>query len=436
MSPQIEGTIAKLLALTQRDQQRCWFNALNPSSDFLPLDDRGYVIWSGGGETLSLQQTITQPAGNYDYGGLTARLKLVWWADRARLFVDGEFKQEGDLFDSSCRLLLAEGWQPGQTVEVRLDLTSPNHDRGGLMKAQLIWENEAQPQACPHWLGEQLTILHRYLQRFCPEKLEALGSLLQPLAALDCSDRGQLEAEIIKINEGLEHVAPEIKQRTFHLLGHGHLDLAWLWPVKETWGVGEATFRSVINLQRGFPELTFGHTSPVLYQWIKHHRPPLWKTIKQAVEQGQWELLAGMWVEPDTNLVAGESLARQLLYGQRFYLEEFGQLSLVGWLPDSFGFSAQLPQLLTQAGIDYFVSGKLQWGDGKPFPHGVCWWESPDGSRVLMVQSPPNVAGVMDTDAIAMANYWLDWEGQTGLKEMIWLPGVGDHGGGPPGIWC
>lgn len=138
-----------------------------------------------------------------------------------------------------------------------------------------------------------------------------------------------------------------------------------------------------------------------------------------------------MWVEPDVNLVSGESLVRQLLYGQRYFNNKFGEISQVAWLPDSFGFCWQLPQILQQSGIKYFVTGKLHWNATVKFSHGFFKWESPDGTQLLTLVSPPNVAGVMDTNPIIMTNYAIDWAQQTGLKEAFWLPGVGDHGGGP-----
>ncbi|MEL7523750.1 MAG: alpha-mannosidase, partial [Cyanobacteria bacterium J06553_1] len=106
-------------------------------------------------------------------------------------------------------------------------------------------------------------------------------------------------------------------------------------------------------------------------------------------------------------------------------------VSTVAWLPDSFGFTWQLPQIMQQCGIEYFVTGKLHWNDTTKFPHGCFWWESPDGTRLLTLMSPPNVTGVMDTNPITMVNYSIDWEVQTGLQDIFWLPGVGDHGGGP-----
>ncbi|MFM7439052.1 MAG: alpha-mannosidase, partial [Snowella sp.] len=244
-------------------------------------------------------------------------------------------------------------------------------------------------------------------------------------------NRRQFDRSLANLRQTLQPLATNLKKRSIHLLGHAHLDMAWLWPVAETWEVAQRTFTSVLNLQKDYPNLTFCHTTPALYAWIEKNRPDLFEAIQQAIKAKSWEIVGGMWVEPEVNLVAGESLVRQLLYGQHYYQEKFGAIAKIAWLPDSFGFTWQLPQILQQSGIDYFVTGKLHWNDTTKFPYGAFWWESPDGTKLLTVMSPPNVAGVMDTNPIVMTNYAIAWESQTGFSDIFWLPGVGDHGGGP-----
>ncbi|MFM7576649.1 MAG: alpha-mannosidase, partial [Microcystaceae cyanobacterium] len=320
--------------------------------------------------------------------------------------------------------------KPGETIHLALRLVSPGHDIGGLMRSRLIYERD-YPELDPGFIADEWEVLAKYLTAFEPEKLPDLTNLLASIPWEIVGDRPAFDQHLIKLRETLKPLTKSLKKRKFYLLGHAHLDMAWLWPLAETWEAGERTFRSVLNLQQEFPELTFGHTSPLLYAWIEEHKPALFQQIQQAVKNHHWELLGGMWIEPDVNLIAGESIARQLLYGQRYFQEKFQQISKVAWLPDSFGFCFQLPQLLSQAGIEYFVTGKLHWNDTTKFPPGAFWWESPDGTRLMTVLSPPNVAGVMDTNPITMANYGVQWEQQTGLQDIFWLPGVGDHGGGP-----
>jgi alpha-mannosidase len=135
-----------------------------------------------------------------------------------------------------------------------------------------------------------------------------------------------------------------------------------------------------------------------------------------------------MWIEPDLNLISGESIARQIIYGQRYVKEKFGKIDRVAWLPDTFGFCQQLPQLLKLGQIDYFVTQKFLWNDTNQFPHQLFWWQSPDGSKILSYMSSPIGEGI---EPVKMAEYAAQWTASTGAADALWLFGVGDHGGGP-----
>lgn len=453
----ISQTIEKLRQLTQVDVQADWryysqdleisleciknkycqdinFSQWHP----VQLNDKGYITWSAGHKVRWLAQKVTIPENLqvYPLAGLTLRLVLTWWAENAQIYVNGKLLQEGDLFDSSSRILLTRSATPGEEIIVALRLVSPGHDIGALMRSQCVYEREKEIDRDrlpldPGWVADELTVLHKYLAAFEPDQLEILAAEIGKINWDVLSDTEAFDDSLSNLRQNLYPLCDEIKQRCIHLLGHAHLDLAWLWPVSETWEVAQRTFESVLNLQTDFPYLTFCHTTPALYAWLEKHCPDLFRAIQQAVTAGVWEILGGMWVEPEVNIVGGESLVRQLLYGQRYIQEKFGAVTKIAWLPDSFGFCWQLPQILQQSGIQYFVTGKLHWNDSTTFPHGVFWWRSPDGTQILTTISPPNLTGVMDTNPITMANYAIDWELQTGLKDIFWLPGVGDHGGGP-----
>ena len=213
-----------------------------------------------------------------------------------------------------------------------------------------------------------------------------------------------------------------------YLVGHAHLDLAWLWPVPETWEAAERTFESVLKLQSEFPDLIFCHSTPALYAWMEEHRPDLFAEIKKQVAVGRWEVIGGMWVEPDLNLICAESMVRQVFYGQRYAKEKFGELMRVAWLPDTFGFGWQLPQILRGGGVEYFVTQKLRWNDSTEFPHGVFWWEGLDGTKIFSMMSGAIGESI---ESVKMASHVFDWQVKTNLQDALWLPGVGDHGGGP-----
>ena len=204
--------------------------------------------------------------------------------------------------------------------------------------------------------------------------------------------------------------------------------MAWLWTVAETWNAAERTFESALNLHQDFPELIFCHSTPALYEWMEQNRPALFEQIRQAIADGWWEPVGGLWIEPELNLISGESIVRQVLYGQRYFQEKFGSINRMAWLPDSFGFTWQLPQILKQGGIDYFVTQKLRWNDTTKFPYEVFNWQAPNGTAIVSLMSAPIGEGI---EPIKMATYACDWETKTGIPDILWLPGVGDHGGGP-----
>jgi alpha-mannosidase len=425
--------IAKLSHLTRRDVQKNWLIATAAGKPIQPvtLNEKQYIIWPAGRQIQYLTQKIIVPEhlAGYPLEGMELRLILTWWAEDVKIYVNNQFIQAGDLFDSSTRILLSNSVSTGQEILVTLRLVSPNHDIGGLMKSQLIYEYSQAID--PSFVADELTILHNYLQTFYPENLAAFTATLDNIDWDNVTNKDKFNQSLESIRQSLQTLAQPLKERSFHLLGHAHLDLAWLWPLAETWQVAKNTFISVLNLQKDFTALIFGHSSPLIYEWIEKHHPELFQAILEAYKGQSWELLGGMWVEPEVNLISGESLFRQLLYGQKYFQEKFGQITETAWLPDTFGFPYQLPQILKSFGIKYFVTGKLHWNDTTKFPHGFFWWQSPDGSKILSLMSPPNVAGVMDTNPIIMTDHALNWERQTGLKDIFWLPGVGDHGGGP-----
>lgn len=460
----IDYCINNLRQLVQKDIQSDWYYSLENISinqdifnenyaefelnnwQLATVNKKGYITWNKGRKIRWIAQKITIPYSLKDYplSGLTLRLVLTWWAEDAQVFINGKLVQQGDLFDSSARVILTNSAIPGEEFWVAIRLVSPGHDLGALMRSKCVYERSQKSVRAvrelpllnshtidPGLVADEIEILTKYLTKFEAEKLQILATEITKIDWSKIVNAEEFDRILLNLRQQLLPLAKNIKQRCFYPLGHAHLDMAWLWTKEETYEVAERTFQSVLSLQQDFPYLTFGHTTPALYEWIEQNRPDLFTQIQKAVQQGKWEILGGMWVEPEVNLVSGESIARQLLYGQRYFTEKFGKIATVAWLPDSFGFSWQLPQFFKQGGINYFVTGKLHWNDTTKFPKGCFSWESPDGTRLLTLMSPPNVTGVMDTNPITMTNYAVDWESQTGLQDIFWLPGVGDHGGGP-----
>jgi len=180
----------------------------------------------------------------------------------------------------------------------------------------------------------------------------------------------------------------DFTKRKYYICGQSHIDVAWLWRYWQTCRKAIVTFKKAVWHAKNVPNYAFAASEPVLLEWILHEDPKLFEDIKEQVKAGRFDLVGGMWVEPDCHLPSGEAFCRQRLYGQRFYLEHFGRVSLVEWVPDSFGFASTLPQILAKSGSPYFHTTKLCGNSYTQFPFVNFLWESPDGSQVLANLSP------------------------------------------------
>jgi alpha-mannosidase len=220
-----------------------------------------------------------------------------------------------------------------------------------------------------------------------------------------------------------------LKRFKIHLVGNAHIDIAWLWRMAETMALTKNTYETVIKNMGEYPELTYAQSQAVTYDWIEKKYPDLFQAIREKVKSGRWEIVGGMWVEPDCNLISGESWARQLLYGKSYFRDKFGVDVRIGWNPDSFGYNWNMPQLYTLGGIDSFITQKLWWNDTTVFPHFLFNWQGVDGSTILTYMPPLSYASQLKLAEVAhgVSKY----EATTGLKESLILYGLGDHGGGP-----
>ncbi|MDB6133823.1 MAG: alpha-mannosidase [Verrucomicrobiales bacterium] len=212
--------------------------------------------------------------------------------------------------------------------------------------------------------------------------------------------------------------------------GHAHIDTAWCWPLRETIRKCARTFSTALAYMDLYPDYRFSASQPVQYLWMKEHYPHIFEGVRRAVARGQWEVNGSMWVEPDCNVPSGESLVRQLVHGMDFFQREFGVTTRDLWLPDVFGYSAALPQILRKAGVDRFLTQKISWNDTNRFPHHTFFWEGIDGTRIFS-HFPP-----VDTyNARVSAKELLRAERQFAQKDRAsrsLMPfGYGDGGGGP-----
>lgn len=225
-----------------------------------------------------------------------------------------------------------------------------------------------------------------------------------------------------------------------HCVGHTHIDMAWLWRLKHTHEKASRSFSTVLRMMELFPEYIFLQTQPQLYEYIKEDFPEIYEEIKKRVKEGRWETDGGMWVEADCNLTSGESLTRQLLIGSRFLKEEFGKDVEYLWLPDVFGYSWALPQILKKSGIDMFMTTKISWNQYNRMPHDTFRWKGMDGSQVLThFITTPEPWNAPDSwfytyngllTARTVKGVWDSYSEKEMNKDLLISFGYGDGGGG------
>ena len=217
---------------------------------------------------------------------------------------------------------------------------------------------------------------------------------------------------------------------TVYAVGHGHLDLAFMWPIRETKRKEIRTFINQLNNMDRYPEYVYGASQPQQFSWLEELSPELFDRLKEAEKNGKLELQGGFWVESDTNLPSGESLIRQAVYGQKYWKEKFGHICKTCWLPDTFGFSGNLPQIMKKSGMDYFLTMKLTWSDTNKVPYHTFRWKGVDGSEVIAHIPPEHTYSgeAMPINTVPAMKAYGERD-----KVPVWasLFGMGDGGAGP-----
>ncbi len=388
------------------------------------------------------RKTIEVPATINGYATQGSRLTLdLFFTSPGKIlitvFSNGSMVFRGD-DDQQQLLALTENAQPGQkfVVAVRADATEAEAE---LYRTQLLIEPPAS-RPDPTFLRAEILSARPIINAYADGKAARLQQLDSAIRAIDFTflDRGDqsgFDNSLRQAQTNLQALNPWLKQFSIRAVGNSHIDMAWLWPWTETVEVVRNTFRSALDLMREYPDFKFTMSSARTYEWMEEKYPQLFQEIQQRVKEGRWEVIGGMWVEPDLNLPAGESLVRQILVGKRYFQKKFGVDVKIGWNPDSFGYNWQLPQIYKKSGMDYFVTQKLLWAqDYTKFPYRLFWWESPDGSRML-TYFPHDYALGIDPASMAadVAQYGPSiYSSNLAIgPEVMHLYGVGDHGGGP-----
>lgn len=245
-----------------------------------------------------------------------------------------------------------------------------------------------------------------------------------------------IEGRILDYKKGREALSSALAAKngstapTFYGIGNAHLDVAWLWPIAETQRKVARTFAAQLRLLEQYPDYRFLQSQPQTYLYCQQHYPELFQRIKAAIQAGNWIAEGGMWVEPDTNMTSGESLIRQLVHGLRYFKEELGVDCQILWLPDTFGYTATLPQILCGCGIRYLVTQKIFWSynQGDQFPYHYFTWRGMDGSEVV---SYLPTSYTYTTNPKELSDTWEKRVQKDDMERFLFPFGYGDGGGGP-----
>ena len=310
-----------------------------------------------------------------------------------------------------------------------LNAPGPRHRLGKVTFG--IWNEDA------YHLLLDLETLRRLGDQVDPDSLRAdeiTLALEQATLAVDFEQPLSGRLETYRAAREILRPALQAKNGTvapvFYAIGNAHLDMAWLWPMAETRRKTLRTFAQQLRLLAEYPEYRYLQSQPAAYEMCREYDPDLFSRIRKAAETGQWIPEGAMWVEPDTNMISGESIVRQLVHGKRYFREIFGVDSVVLWLPDSFGYSAALPQLLRGAGVRYLVTQKIFWSynDSDRFPYHYFAWEGADGSRIDTFLP---TSYTYRTDPEEVCGVWKSRVQKRDLNAFLYPFGYGDGGGGP-----
>jgi alpha-mannosidase len=297
-----------------------------------------------------------------------------------------------------------------------------------ILKAELA---VFQPQVWHLMLDiEVLQGLMKELPEHDPRRHKVLHALDRAMDALDLNAVAQTADDAREQLAGVLALPATASAHKVSAIGHAHIDSAWLWPLRETVRKCARTFSNVTRLMDDYPDFYFACSQAQQYAWMKEHHPHVWDRVREKVRGGQFVPVGGMWVESDTNMPGGEAMARQLVHGKRFFLDNFGVETEEVWLPDSFGYSAALPQLIKLSGSRWFLTQKLSWNQVNRFPHHTFWWEGIDGTRIF-THFPPVDTYNSSLSGEELARASRQFAEHAKASRSLVPFGYGDGGGGP-----
>ena len=375
--------------------------------------------WAGT-NTVWFRSKITVPATMA--GQSTANLPLMLdlrVMNQGELYVDGRLIEEGRRM--SGLETLTEQAQPGTTIVVALKIRGQPHN--AFQNARLYcnvlpdFDRYLEEEA---FVTHMIPVVSPDEQTVLTRALDASEHCIQ-FSDVTSDNLDTVRTQLAAARAALLPVAGVTRKYDVYYIGHSHIDMNWLWTWPDTIDTCHRTWNSAMNLMDQFPDFKYVQSQPAAYVPIEKMYPDEFKRMQTMSAEGRWDIVGGLWNESDTDIPSGEGLARSFLIGQNYFKLKFGKYAATGWLPDSFGHTWQLPQIMELSGIKYYYH--MRCGNGME----LTWWQSPDGSRVLKANTPSYDARPDPDQLVVPAQN----EAQLNMPQSVVIFGVGDHGGGP-----
>lgn len=414
--------------------------------------EAGKTLWGEPDQWAWFRQVITIPE---EYCGediwyavfpYTTDIDWHWGHPQAQLYVNGECVFGLD--SNHRKYLLRKNAEPGETLEIAIKVYSDLTYFAGQMtmsaRLQIL-----RPQV--YELYQSLVVPMKAASLMSSdsiERVQIVKKLNQAMNILNIGEDPNSAAFLDSVAAAERFLRKELygtmrsgAEPVLWAIGHSHIDVAWQWTYYVSRNKAARTFGTNLRLLEDNPDYLFMSPQPVLYEYVKEDQPHLYEQVKQRIAEGRWEPEGGMYVEADTNLTGGESLVRQFLIGKRFFKDEFGVDSKVLWLPDVFGYSANLPQICRRSGIDYFYTTKIGWNEYNKFPYDTFLWRGLDGSTILTHFGCAIQYADVETDFMTTYNpslepsfvlgAWKRYQQKDINRDLLYDFGYGDGGGGP-----
>ena len=411
-----------------------------PGGEAVELDDSDWPLtfpgfkWALGNTNVWFRTKISIPKKLGGFSLIGQQLKLYLYIDNGGdVFVNGD--SLGSFEWGTAEFIISENLQAGENYVLAVrGINRPGWGKVSDFRIEFSGMIDFQKRLQPKYWGlliakEAAKKLSENPQKWI-DKIDKVAEKIVHSDAFLSGNENEFLATFDKETKALLGLqqALQAKYQLF-CAGYSHIDLAWQWNWLEGREVVKNTSESVLNIMERFPNFKYSMGQAHAYEWLENYALDIFKQIQQKVKEGRWEIVGGQWVEPDGNVPSGESFVRQSLYGKRYFRDKFGVDVKSCWIPDSFGFNWNLPQILARSGIESFISKRIHLDDTRNFPHRLFWWQGPDGSKILTYV--PRDGYMHDLDGERVIDFLAQEQKEAALGKELVLYGVGNHGGGP-----